>query len=52
MSIKDNNILLFLKKRNREEEDPYTPRRSLARSPVKMETEEEGSISEFEATSM
>jgi hypothetical protein len=45
ISRKGSNILPFLKK-SREEEDPFTPR-----SPVKMKTEEEGSISVFEATS-
>jgi hypothetical protein len=51
MSIKGGNILPFLKKGNREEVDPFTLRRSSARSPIKKETEEDDSISEFEATS-
>jgi hypothetical protein len=45
------NIVLFFKKGNRAEEEPFVPRKSLARSPVERGKEEEYSVSEVEALS-
>jgi hypothetical protein len=48
---KGRNIVLFFKKGNRAEEEPFVPRKSLARSPVERGKEEEYSVSEVEALS-
>jgi hypothetical protein len=45
------NVVLFFKKGNRAEEEPFVPRKSLARSPVERGKEEEYSVSEVEALS-